>query len=77
MRAASAAITLSSIVQYSSGSSTVVTDLSHSVMIQTLVPPSKGTIVSGPVFWANVSPIPSLVAMEPWKWQVEHSQLLS
>ena len=36
----SAAITLSSTGQYSSGSSTVVIDLSHSVMIQTLVPPS-------------------------------------
>jgi len=35
----------------------------------------KGTIVSGPALRANGSPIPCLVAMEPWKWQVEHSQL--
>ena len=41
------------------------------------VPIGKGTIVSGPVLRVNVSPIPSLVAMEPWKWQVGHSHLLS
>jgi len=41
------------------------------------VPIGEGTIIGSPVLRANVSPIPCLLAMEPWKWQVGHSQLLS
>ena len=41
------------------------------------VPIDEGAIVGGLVLRANGSPIPSLVTMEPWKWQVGHSQLLS